>query len=84
MEDEVREWKVLSWKQKEAIKIALKSNHGKISLRFLEEDIYSDDDKARNAIKKLNNNEFLEKTDVGNKYKIIEEKLPAEVLEQSD
>jgi hypothetical protein len=78
----VTNWKILSWKQKDAVKISLKSNNGRMSLRFLEENIYSDDEKALKAIKKLRRNGFLEKTGIGNKYKVVEDKVPADAFEE--
>lgn len=71
------EWDVLTWKQKKAVKLSLKTNNERISLNFLD-GIYSDEDRARNAIKTLNNNGIIEKSNIGNKYTVNKENIPEE------
>lgn len=72
------EWDLLTWKEKKAVKAALKNNDGLISKKFLE-NVYSDDNRPREIMEKLNKHGFLEKSSIGNKYKIKTENIPGEV-----
>lgn len=72
------EWDILTWKQKKALKLAIKQDR-RISLKFLD-NVYSDEDNARQAIQTMKNNGFLESTDIGNKFDIDKENIPEEEI----
>jgi predicted transcriptional regulator len=70
------EWDILSSKEKKALKLCLKSRDGKISMSILD-DIYSSED-PREKMKKFRKNGLVEKTDLGNKYRVVIDKIPKE------
>lgn len=73
-------WKALTWKQKEAIKLALQKDK-RMSISFLK-GVYSTDDKRRQAIKTMKEMNFIESSRIGNKYDIKEDRIPYDVLEE--
>lgn len=75
------EWKLLTWKQQELITTALKKGKKKISMKFFTNN-YSDEDQGKKAFKTLVRNGYLEKTGLGNKYRIVEDKVPEEELKE--
>lgn len=75
------EWKLLTWKQQELLTTALKKGKEKLSMRFFT-DNYADPDQGKKAFKNLVKNGYLEKTNIGNKYRIVEDKIPEEELKE--
>jgi len=73
------EWKMLSWKQQELLTTALRKGKTKITMRFFT-DNYADKEQGKDSFKRLVKNNFLEKTNLGNKYRIVEDKIPEEAL----
>jgi len=72
------EWDTLSWKQKKALRLALKKGQ-RMSISFLQ-GVYSTKSKRRQAIKTMSKRGFIESSNIGNKYDIKKDKIPDGVL----
>ena len=72
------EWDALSWKQKKAIKLALNTG-SRMSMSFLER-VYTTDENRLKAIKKMRELGFIEKSDIGQKYELVEYTIPNDVV----
>jgi len=74
------EWSVLSWKQKKAVRLAIKRDE-LIGMTFLK-GIYSDKDRRRQAIRTMKEQNIIVKTKIGNKFAVDTNNIPDRIVEE--